>query len=482
MLEEAGRLAPHDPDIMMNLGRLYGLRYDYPLADKYFKAAIRLASWRMQSFLDAGAICIQLNRFEMAERYLRRAVEQNGSSVEALVLLAGACERQRRLEEALQLVERALSVDGSYPMALLSQARLKRMLGQLEEAEKSLHRFFAKPGADDWTRALGWYELGGVLDRQGRYDEAMTALLQAKTLLRPAATEILAKTKPGQGQLAQMEKDLSAVMLQQWFEMGPQLQPQRPLSFLCGHPRSGTTLLDQVLDSHPGIISAEETLIFEDNALQPLTRSYPVDAPLLRVLESVPIPLLLRSRREYFDFMERFLGQGIGDRMLLDKNPALNPRIPAIIHIFPEARFLVAIRDPRDVCLSCFMQPLPVNPVSAAYLNLEDTAAQYASVMGFWKAVQPLMKNPSLEVRYEDMVDNLEFLSRRVLDFLGVTWDDRVLHFTEHAKNRAVRSPTYADVSKPVFKTAVGRWRNYQKYLEPCLEKLKPFLRAFGYE
>ena len=75
--------------------------------------------------------------------------------------------------------------------------------------------------------------------------------------------------------------------------------------------------------------------------------------------------------------------------MLLDKNPALNPRIPAIARIFPEARFLVAIRDPRDVCLSCFMQPLPVNPVSAAYLDLEGTAGQYASVMGFWRAVQP---------------------------------------------------------------------------------------------
>ena len=92
------------------------------------------------------------------------------------------------------------------------------------------------------------------------------------------------------------------------------------------------------------------------------------------------------------------------------------------------------------------------------------------------------MKNPSLEVRYEDMVDDLESLSRHVLDFLGAKWDERVLHFTEHAKNKAVRSPTYADVTRPVFKTAVGRWRNYQKYLEPCLGKLEPFLKAFGYE
>jgi len=95
--------------------------------------------------------------------------------------------------------------------------------------------------------------------------------------------------------------------------------------------------------------------------------------------------------------------------------------------------------------------------------------------------VAPLMKNPYLEVRYEDMVDNLESVSRRVLEFLGVAWDDKVLRFDEHARQKAVRSPTYADVTKPVFKTAVGRWRNYQKYLEPYLQTLAPFAENFGY-
>ena len=198
--------------------------------------------------------------------------------------------------------------------------------------------------------------------------------------------------KPAQAQLAQMEKDISAVMLQRWFELCPQLQPQRKLTLLCGHPRSGTTLLEQVLDSHPGIISAEETIVFEDNALPPLTHAYPMDAPLCPCSNQLPFRSCSGRGGNISISRKNSSNEGIGDRMLLDKNPALNPRIPAIARIFPEARFLVAIRDPRDVCLSCFMQPLPVNPVSAAYLDLEGTAAQYASVMGFWKAVQPLMK------------------------------------------------------------------------------------------
>ena len=87
-----------------------------------------------------------------------------------------------------------------------------------------------------------------------------------------------------------------------------------------------------------------------------------------------------------------------------------------------------------------------------------------------------------LEIRYEDMVEDLESVSRKTLDFLGVPWDAGVLNFDEHARQKPVRTPNYADVTRPVFKTAAGRWRNYQKYLEPYLEKLEPFVKAFGYE
>ena len=175
-------------------------------------------------------------------------------------------------------------------------------------------------------------------------------------------------------------------------------------------------------------------------------------------------------------------GKPNGNRLLVDKNPALNVLIPAVARIFPEARFLVAIRDPRDVCLSCFMQPLPLNPVSSAYLSLETTVAQYTSVMGFWRTILPRLRNVWMEIRYEDSVASLETVSRRVLAFLEVPWNEEVLRFHEHARSQPLRSPSYADVTKPIFKTAVGRWRNYQKYLEPWLTKLDPFMKAYGYK
>ncbi len=146
--------------------------------------------------------------------------------------------------------------------------------------------------------------------------------------------------------------------MERWFNSRETLQPARRLALLCGHPRSGTTLLEQALDAHPDIVTAEETHILHDEAYLPLSRGFAPDAPVLEVLESAPASALQQSRESYFRYAALFLGKAIGDKLLIDKNPALNVLIPAVVRIFPEARFLVAIRDPRDVCLSCFMQPL----------------------------------------------------------------------------------------------------------------------------
>ncbi|MGA9780227.1 MAG: sulfotransferase, partial [Verrucomicrobiia bacterium] len=185
----------------------------------------------------------------------------------------------------------------------------------------------------------------------------------------------------------------------------------------------------------------------------------------------------------YFHSMELCLNNTIDDRLLIDKNPPITLLLPAFIRIFPEIKILIALRDPRDVVLSCFMQCyVPVTSGNVTYLSLEETTEGYAHMAEEWKVLSALIKNPWLEVRYEDVVADLESMSRRVLDFLGVSWDASVLRFDEHARSKRVRSPTYADVTQPVYKRALGRWRNYRKYLEPCLHRLEPFVKALGYE
>lgn len=481
LLERVSRMDPANISILLLLGRMHGLRFDYATAERYFERAVRLSPRKTETLALAGAHCRDFRQANLGENYLRRAAEQKNVTAEMLADLAELCERQRRLDEAGQLIQRALHMAPSCPLALLGCARLERQAQRLDEAEKMLRQFPAN--SHRLVRVRVGYELGGILDRQGRYDEAMTVFQETKALLATDAVPFITSLQTIHERLKNLPGTLRPDLFQQWKAAGSSLSPSHRLALLGGHPRSGTTLLEQVLDSHPEVVSAEETEIFLDEAYQPLTRQLPPNSLMMSVLEAAQ-PEMLRSVRDiYFRSMEKCIGQPVGDRLLIDKNPSYTFMVPALARIFPEIKFLIVLRDPRDVILSCFMQPFYViGQTNSAYLTLVQTIEEYASVMNVWQVVKPLLQNPWLEIRYEDMVDNLECVARRALKFLDLSWDDQVLGFDEHARKKAVRSPTYADVTQPVYKRAVGRWRNYQKYLEPHLEKLEPFVKAFGYE
>ena len=481
-LERASRLDPGNGGILLELGRRHGQRYDHVAAERCFEKAVRMAPNQTVILLYAGQKSRDFGNYGMAERFFLRAAEKSGSAPEPFIQLARLYERIRRLDEAQAMVDRALHLAPDNPEALLTRARLLRQAGQAEEAEKVIRTFVANPNPDVWLHAQTWYELGAVLDRQGKFDDAMTAWSQAKALLKPQSGRFCHELSVIRKYVADLQANLSTDSFQRWCDVAPELRPSHSIALLGGHPRSGTTLLEQVLDAHPGIISLEETPIFQDDAYSVLINRMPDETPILNVIDPAPAEILQQARADYFRTAELFLGQPIGQRLLIDKNPSLTFLIPVLIRIFPEIKLLVSLRDPRDVVLSCFMQALPLSQGSSAYLSLQSTAQEYAAMMTLWQGLKPMIEGHFLEVRYEDIVEELEPVARKTLEFLDVPWDAKVLGFDEHARKKLVRSPTYADVTQPVYKRAKGRWRNYQKYLEPHLEKLEPFVKAFGYE
>jgi len=128
------------------------------------------------------------------------------------------------------------------------------------------------------------------------------------------------------------------------------------------------------------------------------------------------------------------------------------------------------------------MQYLPLNPNSVCYLSLERAAQRYAHDLSIWMKLRERIVSPWLEVRYEDCVANLEGEAKRALAFLDLNWDPKVLQYRERLKEKVVASPTYEAVSRPLYTTAIGRWKNYAKYMEQASEILEPCVKAFGYE
>ncbi len=189
----------------------------------------------------------------------------------------------------------------------------------------------------------------------------------------------------------------------------------------------------------------------------------------------------LAGAREQFWVEAERLGGPLRGRRLVDKLPLNIVELGFVSLLFPRARVVIALRDPRDVCLSCFMQRFRLNDAMANFLDLEQTAKTYAAVMGLWLHYRGALTLAWHEYRYEDLVADFEGVVGGVLDFIGIAWHDDVAHYREKAGQSAITTPSYRGVTGALDGRAIGRWRAYREPLAPILPTLAPFVAAFGY-
>lgn len=480
LLNKILELAPRNSDAHLLIGRAQGMQYEYDKAIEAFDKAVELAPQRERMDILSKAANMASNFYDpsIAETFFEEAVELAGT-VTAKLSLADYSLRIRKSAEAMSLVDEVLKTNPNDPAALLLWCRLNE--DHFEKCVNSLKKILHTQ--KDELKAKAGYQLAKMLDRSGDYDGAMQALASAKAILMPSRDLMVQNRVNIRKKLMELARGFTPTKCKEWKAASAQLCPTRNLVLLGGHPRSGTTLLEQVLDSHPEIISAEETDNFFMFGLSPLMRNHPPNTELSHVLDACSIDDLLNTRERYFTSMERCLGESIRTRILIDKNPSLTSLVPAMFRIFPEIKYVMMMRDPRDVVLSCYMQSfVPISSISGNYLTLEDTASEYASVMSVWFEARERFEGNFFELRYEDMVDDLEKHARNTLGFLGVKWSDSVMEYDRHAREKVVRSPTSVAVTEKVHKRAKARWKNYEKYLEPVYESLSPYLKALGYD
>ena len=174
-------------------------------------------------------------------------------------------------------------------------------------------------------------------------------------------------------------------------------------------------------------------------------------------------------------------GETLSGRHLVDKLPLNLVHLGLVRRLFPDAKILLALRDPRDVVLSCFMQTFELNTAMVHFLDLCDAARLYRTVMALGTVYQQRLGLDLLSYRYEDLVAAPESTARQVFAHLGLPWDDCVMRYYERRAGRAVATPSYQDVTRPVYSRAVGRWRSYRGEMAAALDLLLPAVTAFGY-
>jgi hypothetical protein len=200
------------------------------------------------------------------------------------------------------------------------------------------------------------------------------------------------------------------------------------------------------------------------------------------VLDVLGRPATKQPHRVYLSALDRLFGPIEPTAKIVDKLPLNLVNCRAIDMIFPDARLLVALRDPRDVVLSCLMQRFRRNAGMRNFDTLESTVALYEEVMGLWLDARAGLTMPWLEYRYEDLVADRDATVDRILAFTGIDRHPAMDQYREKAASKEVTTPSYRDVAEPIYSRAVGRWRAYENQLQPALDRLAPFVEAFGYK
>lgn len=474
-----------NPVLLVDVARAYALRYRFADAEKLVNQACELYPNDAQLQAMLGESYAQIEQFDRSIACYDRALQLAPATPkrpQILLELARMHERLHDLPAARRAAEEAVSLAPDVHYARYILANIERRAGNLAAAAATWNELTQDESAPRNVSADSHYQLAAICDKAGNFDEAFAHLTQAKRIL----SNVAARYSDEAWTIARQSGKTIATLAQDHCDRWATVDGLAPfnggLALLASHPRSGTTLLEQVIDSHPGAISADELQIMADMVYGPLGQKAKSPNPIPQVLDRATVDDLNDVRRAYWTSMEGALRQPVDGRMLVDKNPELTLLLPLVARVFPEMKVIFALRDPRDVVISCFAQQLPLNPVSVNYLTLEDTAKKYVRMMHAWLKLRGIIRNPWIEVRYEDMVANLEMQARRALEFLGLPWNDCVLEYHRRAQTKHVHSPTYEAVTKPVYSTSVGRWRNYEKHLAPFLELLRPFVEAFGYE
>ena len=472
--DRALALAPDNAEALCNKGRaMHGLDALGEAAAAY-RAALALRPTYAKAWRFLGDALAESGATAEAEESLRKALALAPGDGETLAALAALEERAGRLEEALATAERALAAAGAQVRAAVAAARCERRFGRPEAAIARL-RSIAVEGLDAEGRAHLAFELGASLDRAGAWEDAYRAYGEANAF----AAETPQAKATDRTALPSLIETLRGRFTPQWVTSWtpPVSGDGDDPVFLIGFPRSGTTLLDQVLDAHPGLATMEEKPALDAvrHAVAAMPGGYP------EALAGLDAAGIQRLRRLYVAEAARYVAVPEGAR-LVDKMPLNTIDAGLIARLFPKAKVLLALRHPCDVVLSGFMQAFKPNPAMVQFETLKSSALFYAAVMDLWQRYEPVLPLSVHRVRYEDLIADFEGETRRMLAFLGLAWDDAVLAYAERAKGKAIATPSYHQVTQPIYSRSVGRWRNYRAAFADVLPILEPWLAAFNYD
>lgn len=501
-------IAPYYQSAMLNLALLRMGQGDNAGAIEQLEALLALNPSHAEGLLNIGICHHILRDFEPAKSAFAKSIAADPEQPRALRHMGGLLREMQDSRAALDFYRRALALaprDGDLRAELISTLEL---LSELDEAEKTVAEGLALNPQDAAVlfesaklhrrrrnHDMAWellctlkpeklpprllqsyyYERGTTADRIDRYDEALAAYTKGNEL---ALTSIRARNTDQTALPRQIER------MRNWLQLGAPAVADGPdedrgadLCFLIGFPRSGTTLLDVMLDGHDQVLTLEEKPALEHVAfaVDRLPGHYPDAMSSLTGDRKAELRRLYRSKIAAYRKPEHTL--------VIDKMPIRTVHAAFIHRLFPEARFIFAERHPCDVVLSNFMQHYAINEAMIHFARLKSAVEMYDSVMRLWVLTEEKLPGMRVQrVRYESLIADTEGVLRDACAFLELPWQEGMARHQDTIGQRAqIETNSYHQVAEPVYQRSKFRWLNYRSHFEPYMSLLQPHIERMGY-
>lgn len=480
LLQRSIEIEPGDVRAHNHLGQVWVGLNDKAAALECFERAVQIDPTHADSINNLANVLLVRDPLRAIELY-RRVLELTPDSANATYNLANAMNEERDSAAAVDLYQRAIQIDPRHVRAHRNLGVLLEQKGRFTEAAehykkvleinprhagalanliavrsyeptaeivRGAEQLLADTRTDEASRIRLHSGIGKYYDRERQYQRAFQHFLDAKRIVRERGAGFEVR------RIAEQFDRTIGAFSRPFFEQASAhgSSSARPI-FIVGMPRSGTTLTEQILASHPAVFGAGE-LQDLPRILKALRPGYPANVATLDE------PRLVSLAEEYLRGLEAHAGDAL---RITDKLPVNFMHLGMIATLFPQARIIHCRRDPMDVGLSCLIELFDMD--SDFTTGLDDFGhyfLQYDRLMAHWRETLPV---PMFEQRYEQLVGDPETHARALIDYCGLEWDAACLDFQQ--TGRTVRTPSRWQVRQPIYQRSVGRWRNYAEQMQP---------------
>ncbi len=507
VLYDCLKIAPNNPLVLSNLGRFLLDKGNFDEAKKYINKAIDLKPDFWIAYNNLATLEASEGNLIEAEKNFHKVIKINPNFVEAYVNLGEIKNDLHKVKEAEELFLKSVKIKEDFINGYSSLFRFYEKTNNLIKLKEQLNlqngnneiknellmyearvlfrekKFFkAKELIDkvslDWvqrtdanTRLNFWSFKAFIEEKLENFNNAYEAFLksQLNSKYERCNKELF------RNYIIDYEKNLNN---QDFFhKKDSYFKEKKNVYFLIGFPRSGTTLLDTILRSHPDIDVIEEKPII--NSLERIIKTQLKYK--LSEIHKLTEPEVEKLREYYLKSISKLTDKK-NSRIIIDKFPFQTVSLPLINFIFPEAKIIFAHRHPYDTVLSCFQQCFEPNNAMANLRSLRESSEIYDLSMKAWVKYKENLNLNFTMSKYESLIDNFEVQTMKIMDFLEIEWNQNIKNYRETALNRIkINTPSSSQVVQPLYKSSIAKWLNYKPYFDDCHVFLENWVKYFNY-